>query len=76
MRASFGAMASVHELLTLLSLHAATTPDMGEPIRGADYLLIEEAARHPELRGADLSCYRIYVYTEGGVRRVAFIEAR
>jgi hypothetical protein len=50
--------------------------DLGEPLRGSDYLLIATAARRPELRGTDLSCYRIYVYDRGGSRRVSFVEAR
>lgn len=51
-------------------------PDLGHPLNGSDYMLIGEAARHPRLRGADLSCYRIYVYDEEGERRVAFVAAR
>lgn len=51
-------------------------PELGHPLSGSDYLLIAEAARHPRMRGADLSCYRIYVHNEGGERRVAFVNAR
>jgi|GEM_PF-4745056 len=49
---------------------------LGSPLHGSDYLLIAAAARRPELRGTDLSCYRIYVYDREGSRRVSFIEAR
>jgi hypothetical protein len=48
----------------------------GHPLSGSDYLLIAAAARHPAMRGADLSCYRIYVHEERGARRVIFLEAR
>jgi hypothetical protein len=51
-------------------------PDLGHPLSGSDYLLIAEAARHPAMRGADLSCYRIHVYAEGGERQVTFLEER
>lgn len=51
-------------------------PDLGHPLNGSDYVLIGEAARHPRMRGANLSCYRIYVYDEEGERRVAFVAAR
>ena len=50
--------------------------DKGQAISGSDYLLIAEAARHPEMRDALLSCYRIYVRNAKGHRRVAFVEAR
>ncbi len=50
--------------------------NLGQPLSGFDFLLIAEAVRRPEMGGADLSCYRIYVYNEGGERRVAFVEAR
>ena len=50
--------------------------DLGYPLNGSDYLLIAEAARHPAMRGANLSCFRIYAYDEDGARRIAFVEAR
>lgn len=49
---------------------------MTEPLSGPDLLLISEAARHPEMRGRDLDCYRIYILTENGVRTVAFLGIR
>ena len=60
------------------SAHAISAEhvDMGGPLRGADYLLIAEAARRPEMRGAHLSCYQIYVYDQDDGRRVAFVAAR
>jgi hypothetical protein len=72
-------------LLALLVQPAAESPshddaaeqiDLGSPLRGSDYLLIAAAARRPELRGTDLSCYRIYVYDRDGSRRVSFVSAR
>ena len=51
-------------------------PDLGTPLSGADFLLIQTASRHQALRGANLSCYRIYVFVHNGVREVAFLEAR
>ena len=51
-------------------------PDLGHPLSGADYLLIAEAARHPRLRGADLSCYDIHVYDDAGERHVSFLDPR
>lgn len=50
--------------------------ELGAPLHGSDYLLIAAAARRPELRGTDLSCYRIYVHDREGSRRVSFLEAR
>jgi hypothetical protein len=46
------------------------------PLAGADYLLIAEAARHPRMRGANLSCYRIHVHNEQGARWVSFLAAQ
>ena len=50
--------------------------DLGRSLSGSDFVLIAEAARHREMRGKSLSCYSIYVYAQGGQRRVAFVEAR
>lgn len=50
--------------------------DLGQPLSGSDYLLIAEAARHPDMFDADLSCYNIYVYDRAAARRVAFVAAR
>src|SRR6187551_2674561 len=55
---------------------SANVSPLGEPLAGADYLLIAEAARRPEMRGVDLSCYRIFVHGVYGDRRVSFVEAR
>lgn len=49
---------------------------LGTPLAGADHLLIATAARHPRMRGADLSCYDIYVHDREGARWVSFLEAR
>ena len=50
--------------------------EMTEPLSGPDFLLIAEAYKHPEMRGRDLSCYRIRVFRERGVRTVAFLGVR
>jgi hypothetical protein len=50
--------------------------DPGVTLTGHDYLLIAEALRHPTMRSANLSCYRINVSDRHGARQVAFIEAR
>ena len=49
---------------------------LGHPLAGGDYLLIAEAARHPKMRGVDLSCYAIYVHERQGARWVSFLAAR
>jgi hypothetical protein len=46
--------------------------EMTEPLSGADFQLISEAFRHPEIRDRDLSCYHIVVSREKGVRTVTF----
>ena len=50
--------------------------EMTEPLSGTDFLLIAEAYKHPAIRGRDLSCYRIRVFREKGVRTVAFLGIR
>jgi len=55
---------------------AVEETNMGQPLRGSDYRLIAEAARRPEMRGANLACFNIYVFDQRGVRTVAFVEAR
>lgn len=69
-------------LLTALLLLAQLVPsearraDLGPSLAGSDFLLVTEAAGHPAMRGANLACYRIYVFDEDGRRRVAFVAAR
>lgn len=50
--------------------------EMTAPLSGPDFLLISTAARHPEISGRDLSCYRISITTEKGVRTVSFLGIR
>lgn len=52
------------------------TVEMTEPLNGPDFQLILEAFKHPEIRNRDLSCYKIRVFREKGVRRVAFVGER
>jgi hypothetical protein len=47
-----------------------------KPISGADFLLIQEAYKHPEINGRDMSCYHIVIVREKGVRTVAFLGNR
>ncbi len=50
--------------------------DPGRWVDGADHLLIAEAARHREMRGANLSCYRINVHKVRGATWVSFLNRR
>ena len=56
--------------------HVERAPNLGQPLAGADFLLIREAARHPAMRGANFACFDIHVYVHRRVRTVAFIERR
>lgn len=47
-----------------------------EPLNGTDFLLISRASKHPEIRGRDLSCYRIRNFRERGITTVAFLGKR
>jgi len=47
-----------------------------EPLSGPDFLLISKAAQHPEIKDRDLSCYRITISTQKGVRTVDFLGVR
>src|SRR5688500_8451073 len=52
------------------------TVDMTEPVSGADFLLMSEAFKHPEVRGRDLACYHIRIFRERGTTSVTFIGDR
>jgi hypothetical protein len=65
-----------HEPMLPPHVIAVEQVDLGTPLAGADYRLIAEAARHPRLRGINLTCYRIYVYQKHGVRAVSFVPTR
>lgn len=73
--------------LTLLSLALAAQPrdphvieshqvETSPALSGRDFVLISNAAQHPAIKGRDLSCYRIFITTERGVRTVSFLGVR
>ena len=70
--------------LAILSLLLqASTPapqvrhaDLGPPLAGRDFLLIQAAARHPAMRGRNLACYRIQLHEEQDGRHVVFLGPR
>ena len=77
-------MASGIQLTLALALFQPTDPhviesykiETTEPLSGLDFLLISEAARHAEIKDRDLSCYRIVVNRQKGVRTVGFLGIR
>lgn len=49
---------------------------MTKPLSGSDFLLMQQASKHREMKGRDLSCYHIRVFRENGVTTVAFLGNR
>ncbi|HEX8224275.1 MAG TPA: hypothetical protein VF605_10715 [Allosphingosinicella sp.] len=67
------ALASILLLLAPAGAQPEAVPAPPVALAGEDFLLIQAAAAHPEMRRSDLACYTIHIGAWRGLRSVTFM---